>query len=204
MKRAIVLSLLTVLVGSCKSDKPPETRPAETRPVETKPEERPAEPKPVEAVPAAGGLASIAIPNAKVADQVLVGGQPTDEHLQQAKDRGVKVVVNLRTKGEEKEYATEAAKVESLGMKYVHLPIDGYTGDGLNEESARKLAALLAEKPLLVHCTSGERVGALFALKAFYVDKLPADAALQVGKDKGITMPKVEKLVSDVLAKAKG
>ncbi|HWO22208.1 MAG TPA: sulfur transferase domain-containing protein [Kofleriaceae bacterium] len=197
MRIAIALLLMVVFAASCKDDKQDNSgRPAETRPAET---------KPAETKPAATGLGSIAIPNARTAtDQILTGGQPTDEHLQQAKDNGVKVVVNLRTKAEESQYATEAAKVESLGMKYVTLPIDGKTGEGMNEENAKKLAELLAEKPVLVHCTSGERVGALFALKAFYVDKYPADAALKVGKDNGLTMPKIEQMVADIMAKAKG
>jgi len=186
MRIAIVLSVLILLVGACKEDKPAGSTTA------------------AGAKPTAAGLASITIPNARTAaDQILTGGQPRDEHLQQAKDNGVKVVMNLRTQAEEKEFATEAAKVESLGMKYVHLPIDGKTGDGMNEENARKLAEVLAEKPALVHCTSGERVGALFALKAFYVDKLPADVALKVGKDNGLTMPRIEKMVADVMAKTK-
>jgi uncharacterized protein (TIGR01244 family) len=187
MRIAIVLSVLILFVGACKEDKPAGSTTTAS------------------AKPAAGGLASITIPNARTAtDQILTGGQPTDEHLQQAKDNGVKVVINLRTSAEEKEFASEVAKIESLGMKYVHLPIDGKTGDGMNEENARKLAELLAEKPALVHCTSGQRVGAMFALKAFYVDKLPADAALKVGRDNGMTMPKIEKMVADIMAKAKG
>jgi uncharacterized protein (TIGR01244 family) len=188
MRSAIVLSVLFLFAGACKKEKPADSTTATA--TGTK--------------PAAAGLASITIPNARTAaDQILTGGQPTDEHLQQAKDSGVKVVLNLRTQAEENAYATEVAKVESLGMKYVHLPIDGKTGDGLNEENARKLAEVLAEKPALVHCTSGERVGALFALKAFYVDKLPADAALKVGKDNGLTMPKIEAMVADIMAKTK-
>jgi uncharacterized protein (TIGR01244 family) len=207
MRTVFVLLLLVVFAASCKKeDKAGSATPDEAKPTETKPAEPSStEVKPGEAKPAQAGLAAIAIPNAKSAvDQILTGGQPTEEHLQQAKDNGVKVVVNLRTEAEEDAYATEAAKVASLGMKYVHLPIEGKTGDGLNEENARKLAELLAEKPALVHCTSGERVGALFALKAFYVDKLPADAALEVGKANGMTKPSIEKLVTDVMARSKG
>jgi uncharacterized protein (TIGR01244 family) len=192
MRMVFALLLLVVFAASCKKEdkQAGSAAPEQARPTETK--------------PAGTGLAAIAIPNAKsAADRLLTGGQPTEEHLQQAKDSGVKVVVNLRTKAEENEYATEAAKVESLGMKYVHLPIDGKQGDGLNEENARKLAELVAEKPALVHCTSGERVGALFALKAFYVDKLPAEEALKVGKASGMTKPSIEKLVTDIMARAK-
>ncbi|MBA3393109.1 MAG: hypothetical protein H0T89_10715 [Deltaproteobacteria bacterium] len=135
---------------------------------------------------------------------ILTGGQPTEEHLTLAKSNGVKVVVNLRTAAEEKDYATEPKKVEELGMKYVHIPIDSKTGEGLNEENAKKLATLLAEKPAIIHCGSGQRVGALFALKAFYVDGATPDVALQTGKDNGLSKPELEKIVVDIMAKKKG
>jgi hypothetical protein len=38
-----------------------------------------------------------------------------------------------------------------------------------------------------VYCGSSNRVGALIALKAFYVDGIPADEALELGKQHGLT-----------------
>ncbi|HSK03173.1 MAG TPA: sulfur transferase domain-containing protein, partial [Kofleriaceae bacterium] len=157
----------------------------------------PAEPPPPD-------LTSVAILNAKTATPgVVTGGQPTEEQLQQAKASGVKIVVNLRTKGEKGEIPDQAEKVAALGMKYVHMPIESKEWKGLDEDNARKLAELLAEGPMLVHCTSGERVGALFALKAFYVDKQSTDEALEVGKAHGLSVEKVKKAVADAMARSK-
>lgn len=117
---------------------------------------------------------------------VTSGGQPTDNELRQAAELGYKTVVNLRTDGEEIPF-DEPALVEELGMEYVRLPIAG--AEGITSENAAALAAILndAERPILLHCGSGNRVGALFALDAY--DRLgkDAEAALQVGLDAGLT-----------------
>lgn len=116
---------------------------------------------------------------------VLVGGQPTAEQFETLAGLGYGTVVNLR--GPREDGQTDPALVESLGMKYVSLPITG--ADGLSEQNAQKLAEILGETeaPVVVHCASGNRVGALFALKAYYADGKTPEAALVIGKQAGVT-----------------
>ena len=38
-----------------------------------------------------------------------------------------------------------------------------------------------------MHCASGNRVGGLFALKAFYVDGKTPEEALEIGRSAGMT-----------------
>lgn len=125
--------------------------------------------------------------NAKTPQEgVISGGQPTEDEFRHAAKLGYQTVVNLRTDGEEIPF-DEPALVEQLGMKYVHLPIAG--AEGITSENAAALAEILgnAERPVLLHCGSGNRVGALFALDAH--DRLGQDAetALQTGLDGGMT-----------------
>lgn len=126
---------------------------------------------------------------------VLVGGQPTMEQLERVRDLGYTRIVNLRMPDELG--STTAEQVEALGMEYVPLPISG--SDALDEEHARALAAALegADGPIMVHCGSGNRVGALFALKAFYVDHASPEEALQIGRQSGLT--RLEPVVRDKL-----
>lgn len=203
LRSALVLSLLALLTASCSKGQQAPTTPTAATP-EVQPAEAPAvaEAPPAEPPPPAPDLTAVAIMNAKTPTPgVVTGGQPTEEQLQQARDSGVKIVVNLRAKGEKGELPNEAEKVAELGMKYVHMPIESKAWNGLDEDNARKLAELVAEGPVLVHCTSGERAGALFALKAFYVDKQSTDEALEVGKAHGLTMEKVKKAATDAMAK---
>ena len=131
---------------------------------------------------------SIDIPNARMPfEGILVGGQPTPEQLEAAAQAGYSTIVNLRPPGENSEWE-EASKAAELGLRYVNIPIAGV--EDLNAENAARLAEVVddpAARPLLVHCGSGNRVGALFALKAFYVDGEDAASALQTGLDTGLT-----------------
>jgi uncharacterized protein (TIGR01244 family) len=118
-------------------------------------------------------------------DGVLVGGQPTPDQFQTLAELGFGTVVNLRSPQEQGN--TDPAQIASLGMEYVSLPITG--ADTLNEQNARKLAEVLnqSETPVVVHCASGNRVGGLLALKAFYVDGSTPEEALELGRAAGMT-----------------
>lgn len=118
---------------------------------------------------------------------VLSGGQVTQEQLAEAAAAGYRTVVSLRMPEELQEW-DEPSTVEGLGMRFVSLPIAG--AEGITPENAKKLAALLDEKelrPMVLHCGSGNRIGALFALIAFDLEGKDAESALQVGKDAGLT-----------------
>ena len=126
------------------------------------------------------------LPNGRLPfEGVLTGGQPTEEQFAGLAEAGYRTVINLRSEGEKGN--TDPDDVEGLGMTYVAIPIEG--SDTLNEESARLLADTLerVEGPVVVHCGSGNRVGALFALKAFYIDGSEAEDALAVGQSSGLT-----------------
>lgn len=129
--------------------------------------------------------AATLVPNAKQpAPGVVTGGQRTPNQLRAAKDAGYRTVINLRTP---KEKGTRREDVEALGMTYVALPIA--SAADITEQNARVFAKALADakRPALVHCASGNRVGALFALKALYVDGKSPGEALAIGKAAGLT-----------------
>ena len=135
----------------------------------------------------------------QVDEHLLVGGQPSPEQLDAMAESGLRSVVNLRGVGEDGTW-DEGAHLEELGLSYLHLPIS--SGEDLTPELARQLAAWLEDPehlPVLVHCASSNRVGALFALKAFHVDGQGAAEALEVGAQHGLTSlaPKVEAMLAE-------
>lgn len=128
---------------------------------------------------------------------ILTGGQPTREQLTAAAEAGYRTVVNLRGR-RETAGGEEAALAEELGLRYFAIPIAG--SEDLSEENARQLAAVLAEEgnyPVLVHCASGNRVGALLAVKAYYADGKDGDEALAIGLEAGLANlePKVRRIL---------
>jgi uncharacterized protein (TIGR01244 family) len=116
---------------------------------------------------------------------ITSGGQPSAEQLAAAAKAGVKVVIDLRTSKEDRGM-DEKAVVEKLGMTYINLPVEGAAG--VTYENASALDKLLGktDQPVLLHCASGNRVGALLALRA-KLEGSDNDAALALGVAGGVT-----------------
>ncbi|MDX1490781.1 MAG: sulfur transferase domain-containing protein [Pseudohongiellaceae bacterium] len=116
---------------------------------------------------------------------ILTSGQPTQEQLQVLANSGVKHIVNLRPVAEQE--WDEAAYVESLGMQYHSIPVAGAAGVSVaNAQSLDELLNSLNGQPLLVHCASSNRVGALRALAASINEGAPLESAIATGKDWGL------------------
>ncbi len=119
---------------------------------------------------------------------VLTGGQPDATQLGEIAKLGYKTVINLRTPGERGELADEAGLVKSHGMRYVSIPVSH--GEGLDRDNAEVLGKILADqdaRPVVIHCASGNRVGALLALEEVWVEGRPPEKALELGKAAGLT-----------------
>jgi len=119
------------------------------------------------------------------ADGITAAGQPNEAEFKELADDGYAAVIDLRTAGEDRGLDEETT-VEELGMDYVELPIAGR--DGINFENAKKLHQILSnyDEPVLVHCGSSNRVGALFALRA-KMNGANDEDALAFGRSAGMT-----------------
>lgn len=138
-------------------------------------------------------------------DNIWVAGQPSLQDLQAVKAAGVSVVVNMRAQGEPTGFSDEKATVEGLGLSYTFIPVAGAAG--ITDDNADKLKAVLQAHPddkILLHCASGNRVGALMALIAFK-DGKSVDEAMAVGAEAGMTAltPAVQSILQARAAAAK-
>ena len=111
---------------------------------------------------------------------------------------GVRTVIDLRAPQEDRGY-DQAAEVRRLGMDYIAQPIAGK--DDITPANAAALHALRKERDgdVLLHCASGNRVGALLALAAVQVDGASPEAALTLGRAAGLKS--LEPVVMERLAK---
>jgi uncharacterized protein (TIGR01244 family) len=135
--------------------------------------------------------------NAVLADVRLVAsGQPDAATLRAIADSGFAAVVDLRTATEDRGFDEKEA-VNQMGMAYASLPIGGPSD--VTFDNAALLDHILAnyEGRILVHCASGNRVGALFALREKLLGAA-ADEALAAGKAAGLT--RLEAVVKERLA----
>jgi uncharacterized protein (TIGR01244 family) len=120
--------------------------------------------------------------------RLLCGGQPSEaQHADFAAANPHGCVINLRPAAETAGW-DEGAIARQLGLAYVQIPVAG--PQDLTPANAKALAAALgahANAPLLIHCASGQRVAALLALKAAWVDGHGARQALAAGRSAGLS-----------------
>jgi len=119
---------------------------------------------------------------------LLSGGQPTPEQIDLAARAGFHTVINLRP-DEEGGFEWERGAVERLGMRYVQIPVAGASGltRAVVERFDAELRRGLADGPVLLHCASGNRNGALLALRAAWLEGKAPEEALRFGLDSGLT-----------------
>lgn len=126
------------------------------------------------------------------------GGQQSLQQLDALVAQGVRTVIDLRGDDEPRGY-DEAAELQRRGIAYKRLPIRGK--DDLTADNAAALKRLLDESGggVLLHCASGNRVGALLALMARQQEGATPQQALELGKRAGLgsLQPTVEGKLAD-------
>lgn len=145
------------------------------------------EPAAADAVPLDEALATELLPNGRAPlPGVATGGEPSQAQLEAIAAHGFRTVVSLRTDAEGSEI--EAPVVEGLGMRYAAIPVAG--ADGLTRAAAEALDRILDDPeagPVAIFCGSGNRVGALLALRAAWLEGATPEEALRLGTDAGLT-----------------
>ena len=112
-------------------------------------------------------------------ESVTTAAQPDVNALKALADSGYATIIDLRRPEEERGFE-EQIEVERLGMSYVSIPVDGAAG--ITYENAELLNQVLdrTQGPVLVHCGSGNRAGALLSLQQ-KLNGANNEAALAVG-----------------------
>ncbi len=137
--------------------------------------------------------------NAKYPEpDVLFGGQPTEAQLEAMATDGLAFVVDLRAEGEDRGY-DEPAALQNLDVPYVNLPVDGerLTQPGTFERFIETMKKL--EGPTLVHCASGNRVGALYYAYLVAGKGVDREEARALAKENGLRSSALEKAVDRYL-----
>ncbi len=129
---------------------------------------------------------NVAIPGwRKAADGLYSAGQPEPGHWVALAAAGLRGVVNLRP-ATEQPARDEAQEVSAAGLAYASLPIADASALGRDSAAALDRALRRLPSPLLVHCASGNRVGALVALREAWFAGADPQVALQRGRAAGL------------------
>jgi uncharacterized protein (TIGR01244 family) len=116
---------------------------------------------------------------------VVSAGRLKPVDIEPVHDAGIRQVIDLTPDAETPDF-DEAAAVRSAGLAYSNLPLAG--PDDLTHENVQAFDAMLrnAQRPVLVHCASGNRVGAMAALRAAWAEGRSTEDAIAIGKTWGL------------------
>lgn len=126
----------------------------------------------------------------RATEQIAISGLIGDGGAQALAAHGFKTIIDLRTATEGT--ADEKALIDLNGMSYINIPM---TVAGISEEqlTAFTKAIETAQAPILIHCGSGNRAGAMWA--SYQIRKgTDPEVALAAGRKAGMRPPMEEKI----------
>jgi uncharacterized protein (TIGR01244 family) len=140
-----------------------------------------------------------AIPNYKrIKPDLATAGQPTPEALRALKQQGFRTVINLRAESEPG-VKEEEAIVRAEGLEYVSVPV---TPASFGQRQVDEVAKLLDDPksgPILLHCGSANRVGAVWTVIQAQRGRSYEEAEAE-GRKIGLTSPALIEAAKKVLA----
>ncbi len=111
----------------------------------------------------------------QIADVGIADGVPTAADLALASSLGYQTVFDLREKSEIRDHPLAAA--QKTGLRYYHLPV---RVSAIEKTLLARFQMMLAQapRPVLLHCTHGQRAAAFWAMDAIASEELSVEEAL--------------------------
>lgn len=129
-------------------------------------------------------------------DGVAAAGQPDAAAWAQLASAGFRAVVDLREPNEPRGH-DEPGEIERAGLEYLALPVGHETLGDREFDAIRSFVRDPAHRPVLVHCATANRVGALL-LPYFALDEhKPVEEARKLAVEVGMRSPDYSQLALD-------
>ena len=126
-------------------------------------------------------------------EYVATAGQPEEEHLKRLAEAGYKTVVDLRTLVETPHPDEWGKVVRRAGMEYVNIPVGHENIDDETFDRFRGLTREGGHRPLLVHCSSANRVGALLIPYLILEEGAAPEKAREIAAEAGLRSNRLER-----------
>ncbi|MCH7870654.1 MAG: redoxin domain-containing protein [Planctomycetes bacterium] len=136
------------------------------------------------------------------AGDIYVSGVTTAAGLEALRARGVQTVLDLRLP--EQVEPDFAATVDNLGMNYLALPMQSAA---MTDDQAQAFLDAMRKyggQPLLIHCKSGNRSGAMYGVYVGARRKLDVEAAMTRARQAGLRNDKLAEAVRSYLERLNG
>lgn len=129
---------------------------------------------------------------------VVTAGQPGAPAWRALHDAGVRTIIDLRAPNEPRGH-DEAAAVREAGLEYVALPV---TQDTLSDDDFDRVRAMLADdarRPVVIHCATSNRVGAVLLPYLVLDRRLSAGDAVALARHAGLRSPELATIALDYI-----
>lgn len=132
---------------------------------------------------------------------LLVAGQPTAAQIKAAGKAGYRTVFDLRSRVEDRGFDEEKVTGKAK-MAYTNVEV---TPDTLTQSKVLFFLMMLreAERPVLLHCSTGNRAGALYYSWLVLEKGMPEDQALGQAQAAGLRDPLLGQAVTALVADIK-
>jgi uncharacterized protein (TIGR01244 family) len=137
------------------------------------------------------------MPGAVAIGDVVLAGQPTPALLSNLGHAGFGTIINLRPNREMS--LPESTLVHATGVNYVSIPI---TADSLGDKELKRFfdevkGAHERRERLFVHCSSGNRAAALWAMYEITELDVPAEEAVARAREAGLTSAELVGIIGE-------
>ena len=132
---------------------------------------------------------------------MLIGPQPTEADLRQAKLQGIRTVIDFRMPSETP--IPNAELVARSGLEYVNIPVNKASPSA---DQVDELGRVMREKsgPFLMHCATGARAAMLLVLSKAKQSRWTAPRAFDEARAMGFDLEKTPEFANFIKATAGG
>jgi len=97
-------------------------------------------------------------------EKLSSSGMPTAEQMKEVAEAGVQVVINLALRTSPGALPNEDSVIESLGMKYIHIPVEWNNPTKQNLDDFFSAMDEHKDEKVLVHCQANYRASSFIML----------------------------------------
>ncbi|HNO74013.1 MAG TPA: sulfur transferase domain-containing protein [Nitrosomonas mobilis] len=119
----------------------------------------------------------------RVAPNIATSGALDSSAIQELVKHGFRTVIDVRA--EQKSTDSERLAIKKTDMEYFNIPV---TREGIDESQLAAFKEVLAQatSPILLHCSTGNRAGAMWTVYRLS-EGIPADRAFKEGRAAGMS-----------------
>src|ERR1051325_11161856 len=118
-------------------------------------------------------------------ERIATGGQPKDSAYSKLAAEGFRAVLNLRTESEGADLKHEQEEIEKAGLRYISIPFVSTEPKDDKVDQFIKAVKDNNNQPILIHCGSANRVGALWMIYRVvdqgWTEEKALDEAIRIG-----------------------